>query len=129
MYQRLGRVVVVSAVSLIFLWLSTSDTEHEGNGDPDDLIREQEENRSDRHHHEYHGGCDHGLLARRPGDLAGLLAHFLQETERADPRLTSHFCRRLIAHLFTLSPAVSRLAGVAGLEPATPGFGDRCSTN
>jgi len=21
------------------------------------------------------------------------------------------------------------LAGVAGLEPATPGFGDRCSTN
>jgi hypothetical protein len=23
----------------------------------------------------------------------------------------------------------NRLAGVAGLEPATPGFGDRCSTN
>jgi hypothetical protein len=28
-----------------------------------------------------------------------------------------------------LSKSLILLAGVAGLEPATPGFGDRCSTN
>src|SRR5712672_2432738 len=27
------------------------------------------------------------------------------------------------------SKSTAKLAGVAGLEPATPGFGDRCSTN
>src|ERR1700688_1724411 len=124
MYQRLGRVVVVSAVSLISLWPSASDTEHEGNGHPDDLIREQEKYRRDRHHDEDHGGGDHGLLARRPGDLTGFLAHFLQEAERADPRLASHFHRRLIVHLLSLLHPPF-LAGAAGFEPATPGFGDR----
>jgi hypothetical protein len=45
---------------------------------------------------------------------------------------TNNDCRTLI-----VAPKTSlenqwdmdRMAGVAGLEPATPGFGDRCSTN
>jgi hypothetical protein len=45
---------------------------------------------------------------------------------------TNNDCRNLI-----VAPKIStgnqsgmkQMAGVAGLEPATPGFGDRCSTN
>jgi hypothetical protein len=37
---------------------------------------------------------------------------------------------RLCANLSTYDlNFLQNLAGVAGLEPATPGFGDRCSTN
>ena len=31
--------------------------------------------------------------------------------------------------LFFLSFCETKMAGVAGLEPTTPGFGDQCSTN
>src|SRR5271169_4353955 len=98
MYQRLGRVVVAVSVSLIAGSLSGANAEHEGNGDSNQLIRDQEKNRGYRHHDEYHAGGDHGFLARGPSDLAGLLAHFLQEAERADPRLVAYFYRRLIVH-------------------------------
>ena len=40
----------------------------------------------DRDHDEHHGGGDHGLAPRRPGDLVGLGAHLLQELERTDLR-------------------------------------------
>ena len=53
---------------------------------PHDLIGEQEEDRGDDHHHEHHHGGDGRLLARRPGDLLRLGAHFLQELERTDLR-------------------------------------------
>jgi hypothetical protein len=36
--------------------------------------------------------------------------------------------REIVSWLF-LAKSLILLAGVAGLEPATPGFGDRCSTN
>ena len=43
------------------------------------------------------------VVSRRVGQvtLCGLRAHFLQEFERADP-LSSHLCRRLIAHSCSL---------------------------
>ena len=59
------------------------DAEHEGDGDADHLVGEQEEDRRQRREDEHHRGGDAGLLARRPGDLVGLVAHFPQELERA----------------------------------------------
>src|SRR5580765_7489379 len=130
MYQRFGLVdVVVSAVSFIAPEPLAPDAEHEGNGNPDQLIRDQKENGRDRDHHEHHSRGDRGFATRRPGHLAPFIAHFLQEAEGADP-LASHLYRRLIAHSCSLlSPThylyVSRrpvrLAGVEGLEPPTPG--------
>src|SRR5690242_4990150 len=107
MYQRFGLVeVVVSAVSFIASEPLAPDAEHESNGNPDQLIRDQEENGCDRDHHEHHSGGDRGFAARRPGHLAPFLAHFLQEAEGADP-LASHLCRRLIAHPCSLlSPLI-----------------------
>src|SRR6201986_5057151 len=64
--------------------LLSVDAENEGDGDADHLIRDEEEYRRQRHHHEHHDGGDGGLAARRPGDLRGLAAHFLQEFERAE---------------------------------------------
>src|SRR5262249_47991825 len=116
-----------------------TDAEHESDGNADQLISDKEENGRDRDHNEHHAGGDRGFAARRPGHLAPFLAHFLQEAEGADP-LASHFCRRLIAHPYSLSiqlntlsmcpvRRVRTLAGVEGLEPPTPGFGDRCSSH
>ena len=45
---------------------------------------------------------------------------------------TSRINRDAFANVMRLSPLQihhARLAGVGGLEPTTPGFGDRCSTN
>src|SRR5512144_1786155 len=119
MYQRFGLVdVVVSAVSFIAPEPLACDPEHESNGNADQLIRDQKENGRDRDHHEHHSRGDRGFAARRPGHLAPLLAHFLQEAEGTDP-LASHLCRRLIAHPCSLlSPThylyvrPVRLAGV-----------------
>ncbi len=62
MYQRLGLVDVVAvAVSFIRVEPSGSDSEHKRNGNADQLIREQEKNGRDRHHHKHHGGRDRGL--------------------------------------------------------------------
>src|SRR6185437_3307348 len=136
MYQRFGLVdVVVSAVSFIAPEPLAPDAEHESNGNPDHLIRNQKEYRRNRDHHEHHSGGDRGFAARRPGHLAPFLAHFLQEAEGTDP-LAAHLCRRLIAHPCSLLSTTHylyvrpvRLAGVEGLEPPTPGFGDRCSSH
>ena len=102
---------------------------------------DQEKNRSDRHHDKHHGGRDHGLPARRPGHLARLFTHFLEKLERrcrhsntvSIPSVVQqvqcshdrHFAQA--SQVVDLTPH-SSLAGVAGLEPATPGFGDRCSS-
>ncbi len=82
MYHRFGLVVVSVAVSFIALEPSGSHAEHEGNGNADHLIRDQEKNRRDRHHNEHHSGGNRGFPARRPGHLASLLAHFLEKFER-----------------------------------------------
>src|SRR4051794_6445579 len=63
---------------------SLVDAENEGNEDADQLIRREEEDRGERDHHEHHDGGDRGLAPRRPGDLGGFAAHFLQEFERAE---------------------------------------------
>jgi transcription antitermination factor NusG len=62
--------------------ISEAEAEHERNDDADHLIRDQNEDRGNRHHHEHHHRGDHGLAARRPRDLLRLAAHFLQELER-----------------------------------------------
>src|SRR4029078_210714 len=96
MYQRFGLVdVVVSAVSFIAPEPLAPDAEHEGNGNADQLIRDQKEYRRDCDHHEHHSRRDRGLAARRPGHLAPFFAHFLQEAEGADP-LASRFCWGLV---------------------------------
>jgi len=83
MYQRLGLVEVVAvAVSFIPLKPSDSHAEHEGNGNADQLIRDQKKNRGDRHHDEHHGGRNRGLPARWPSHLARLIAHLLEKLER-----------------------------------------------
>ena len=65
------------------------DAEQEADAEPHDLIRDQEENRSDGHHDEHHHGGHGGFLARRPGHLLRFGAHFLQELERIDLRQCS----------------------------------------
>src|SRR5439155_20975995 len=67
-----------------FRRLSSVNAEQEGDDKTDELIRGEEEDRSQRNHHEHHDGGDRRLAAGRPGDLRGLRAHFLQEFERAE---------------------------------------------
>src|ERR1700741_1126889 len=103
MYQRLGLVDVVAVtVSFILVEPSGSNAEYKGDGNADQLVREQEKNRSHRDHDKYHGGRNRGFPPRRPSHLARFLAHLLQKAERADP-LAPHFCRSLIAHLLSLN--------------------------
>src|ERR1051326_2850100 len=79
MYQRLamaGDLVVFSLTDC-----SASKVQHRGYQQPDELIRDQEEYRRDRHHDEHHRSGDCGLATRRPGDLLRLVAHLLHELE------------------------------------------------
>ena len=76
----------------------------------------------------------------RPGDLLHLVAHFDEEAARASrpaarqrllltlaqPSLRS--APRLLLDVRTSPLRTAELAGQEGLEPPTPGFGDRCST-
>src|SRR3954471_291038 len=77
MYQRMLMICSSARLSLV-------DAEQEGDDDADHLVREEEEHRGQRDHHEHHDGRDGGLAPRRPRDLGGLAAHFLQEFERAE---------------------------------------------
>src|SRR4029079_5353350 len=47
----------------------------------EDRINHQEESRGQDNHDDDHDGGDHRLLPRRPGDLPGFLADFLEEFE------------------------------------------------
>jgi len=67
---------------LISPWKLTADAEHQRDQHADDLIRDEKEHRSKRREDENHRGGDSGFLARGPGDLVGLLTHFLHELER-----------------------------------------------
>src|SRR5262245_66359961 len=96
MYQRLGLAEVVAvAVSFISLKPSDSHAEHEGNGNADQLIRDQEKNRGDRHHDEHHGGRNRGLPARWPSHLARLIAHLLEKLERRCRNSMHSWCQVL----------------------------------
>src|SRR4051795_9881864 len=95
MYQRMLMICSSARLSLV-------DAEQEGDDDTDHLVREEEEHRGERDHHEHHDGGDRGLAPRRPGDLRGLAAHFLQEFERAEShRLLS----RPLAEVFGIRTA------------------------
>src|SRR5262245_47932044 len=91
--------------------------------------------RGDEHHHEHQGRGDEGLTPARPRDLLRLDAHLLQEFKRTDLRHTAYLppsracgCNSLRFLNFAERSGL-RLAGVEGLEPPTPGFGDRCSSH
>src|SRR4030088_1661444 len=137
MYQRLDMAISTA-----------SNPEHEGHENPDHLIGEKKEDAREARHDEHHDGGDHGLAPGRPGDLLGLGADLLQELERTDPchgdpvprtcartarnAGSARKSRRIYTLNFRKSPspglkASSSLAGVEGLEPPTPGFGERCS--
>ena len=53
----------------------------------------------------------------------------VQEDNRLDEEVSKHVSNPRNRSHFVPAKLLIYLAGVAGLEPATPGFGDRCSTN
>src|SRR5262249_37003374 len=114
---------------------STADAENEGHEHTHDLVGHQEEYGGDGHHYEYHGSGDGGLAPTRPRDLLRLGAHLLQELERSDLRhraslrLSGGAAHNPLRCLDFADRAGLRRAGVEGLEPPTPGFGDRCSSH
>ena len=123
MYQRF----VIGWPALI------SNTKNERNAQTQQLIGDKKEDRRQRRHDEDHDGRHHGLAARRPGHLGGLRTHLLYELEwiRLRHLLQSIRFRPLVAGPLAASPGLrpAEVAGVEGLEPPTPGFGDRCSTS
>src|ERR1700756_4949028 len=79
MYQRLAMAGDLVVFSLTVC--SANKVQHRRYQQPDELIRDQEEHRGDRHHYEDHHSGDRGLATRRPGDLLRLVAHLLHELE------------------------------------------------
>src|ERR1700758_3881618 len=79
MYQRLAMAGDPAVRSLTVC--SASKGQHRGYQQPDELIRDQEEHRRDRHHYEHHRSGNRGLAPRRPADLLRLVAHLLHELE------------------------------------------------
>ena len=93
------------------------------------LIREEKERRRENRHNEDHNRGDDRLVPGRPGDFRSLSPHLLNEFEWV------RFCHGEILKRTLYEPAPSTglsakspMAGVEGLEPPTPGFGDRCSS-
>ena len=78
-------------------------------------VEEGDVGADDRADHEDENGQVAGLLTSRPGDLLELGPGLLDEAPDAGHELTT-----------SKEP---KLAGATGLEPATAGFGDQCSTN
>src|SRR5579863_2899021 len=152
MYQRLVLVDTFIGLDPPSAWTICSfmdplttlgaDPQKESHAQPHDLVRRQEENRSQRHHHKHHDGRDDGLAPAWPSDLLGFRPHLLQELERVELRhdLCRHLKRRRgRSPIYSMTPERCSppklvllgpvLAGVEGLEPPTPGFGDRCSSH
>src|SRR6516225_4510508 len=63
---------------------SASNAEHKGDEKPDQLIRDQEEDRGCRYHDEHHQRGDHRFAPARPRDLLGLGSDLLQKLKRTD---------------------------------------------
>src|SRR5262249_22232234 len=63
--------------------VSASDLQQQIDALAQEEVDRQEEDRAEEDHQEHHGRGDPGLLARRPGDLADLLAHLQEELRRA----------------------------------------------
>src|SRR5262249_18511916 len=113
---------------------SPANAENESNEHAHDLISQQKENGGDGYHDEDHCRGDGSFPPRRPRDLLRLDAHLLQELERTDlcHVVDLRPCRaggRNLLRFRLVGRAGLRLAGVEGLEPPTPGFGDRCSSH
>ena len=101
---------------------------------------EQIQAEEDRHQDDDHRRRVDFLL-RRPGDALQLVAHLAQEQahplergRRPPPSRLSSVV--VVSHPTTLHrpaidsrSAIADLAGQEGIEPPTPGFGDRCSAN
>ena len=54
------------------------------------------------------------------------VTHFVTHPSKSRKKGSLKSFKRPLKPLYSLSP---RLAGVEGLEPPAPGFGDRCSTS
>src|SRR5215472_1601097 len=105
------------------------------------LIHKKKKGGGDKHHREYHRGGDDGFLAARPGDTRHLLADLLEKLDWTRLRhilIAPGNCFRLKStapagygpsSASVLGCLLREVAGVEGLEPPTPGFGDRCSTS
>src|SRR5690606_11594745 len=127
MYQRL----VISCFRGGNPLTSATDAQHERDPVAQDLIGQKKENRGEGHHYENHDGGDDGFAPRGPRHLGGFGPHLLYELKRIG------FRHDLYQSPLELAKAVPEtapdpppaLAGVEGLEPPTPGFGDRCSTS
>ena len=107
-----------------------------------EVEREQIQPEEDRHQdHDDRRRVD--LFLRRPGDALQLVADLAEEQARALEAAAGRFparvssvvvssCHRSIRFRLlpiSLDPRSAKLAGQEGIEPPTPGFGDRCSAN
>ena len=92
----------------------------------------------DHHEDDHHDRVGHQLVARGPEDLAHLGDALADETRRTTApaarragvgaRYESRSRATPLVHFVQLARTLV-CAGATGLEPATAGFGDRCSTN
>src|SRR5512132_1615416 len=109
---------------------SPADAENEGHDHTHEEVGHHEECGGDEHHHEHHERGDESLTPARPRDLLRLDAHLLQEFKRTDLHHTAYLppsraCgSNSLRFLNFAERSGLRLAGVEGLEPTTPGFGD-----
>src|SRR5690606_40542188 len=76
MYQRLA---MPDRVSEFVYFVRLADRQHELHEERDELVGSEEEQARQRHHPQHHDGRDQRFVSRGPGDLAGFLAHFLNE--------------------------------------------------
>jgi hypothetical protein len=108
---------------------SGSDAENKAHEMTKAEIDEEKEKRSRHHHEQDHARGNACLFPRRPGDLAHLLADLPQKFYRTADCHDVPLETPYIASGDAEGKSVVAMAGVEGLEPPTPGFGDRCSTN
>ena len=89
------------------------------------LIDEQEKDSRYRNEDENHHRRNHSFAAGWPSDFRHLAPNLLHEFAWVGLR---HLRLNLSLAVQFVRPPF-RVAGVEGLEPTTPGFGDRCSAN
>ena len=99
-----------------------SKTGHQGPHEREDQVEQADEDRKDSREHQHHGRGIDQVLSGGPDHSAELTSYIAQES----PEFLPH-PRSSLPPVCAAAPTPKK-AGLAGLEPATPGFGDRCST-
>ena len=95
---------------------------HQGSHKREDQIEDADEDSKDPRKHQHHRRGVDQILSGGPDHPTELATHIAQESPESLPHPRSSLPSR------KLLQSTRKKAGLAGLEPATPGFGDRCST-